>query len=129
MPTDIHSPAFNLTTPYRPVAIYYEDSDIAEYIRADVPAVYQRVDGLLTLIFDLSDREKLIGFSLKGFRNFYLKHLRNVGNFVSLVGVLEVKLTEIGHELFEQEQLDAYQRARKLALEDRVVLENIPAFA
>ena len=129
MPDTPHSPAYNLTTPYRPVAIYYEGSDIVEYIREDVPAVYGRVDDFLTLIFDLRNRERLIGFSVKGFRNFYTKNLRNVGDFVSLVGILELKLTEFGNELFEVDRKDAYERARKFALENSAALEGRPAFA
>jgi hypothetical protein len=129
MANDTHSPAYNLTTPYRPVAIYYEASDIVEYMREDVPAVYHRVDGFLTLIFDMTDRNKLIGFSMKGFKNYYLKNLRNVGVFVSLVGALEFRITTLGHEMFGNHIKEEYERARKLAFESNAKIEGLASLA
>jgi hypothetical protein len=59
---------------YVPVAVYYEDADMVEYIRQDVPCVNRRVDSFLTLALEMGSREP-IGFRLKGFKNFYLHHL------------------------------------------------------
>jgi len=120
--------ASNLTTPYRPVAIYYDESDIVEYIREDVPAVYSRIDDLLTLIFDMRQRDKAIGFSLKGFRNFYIHNAPKNVDFISLVGLLERKLTDIGNETFEVERRVAYGTACEMALTDSVSL-RVPVAA
>jgi hypothetical protein len=80
--------AIALVGGYSPAAIYYEEADIVEYIRADVPALHRRIDEFLTLVLDLDTREP-IGFALKGFRNYYLKHIKpqNSGiEFVALKG-------------------------------------------
>src|SRR4029077_2594532 len=60
---------------YTPVGVYYEDADMVEYIRKDVPCVNRRIDDLLTLALDMESREP-IGFKLKGFKNFYLHYFK-----------------------------------------------------
>ena len=122
--------AANLSTPYRPVAAYYEGADSVEYIRQDVPALYTRIDEFLTLIYDLRRRDLLIGFRLKGFKHFYLSHLRSVGDFVSLVGAMEQALSVVGDNVFdEQERRRAYAQAREIALADGVALRDLPKVA
>lgn len=124
-------PAHNLTTAYQAVALYYEGADSLEYIRADVPAIYRRVDGFLTLIFDMSQREELIGFQLKGFKNFYLQdevRTKLGDDFLSLVGLLERAVTLAADDMFDARK-DAYERARRLALEDKVELHDLPKVA
>ena len=121
--------AYNLTTPYSAVALYYSDADTVEYIRRDEPAVYRRVDELLTLIFSMESREELIGFQLKGFRNFYLQDRvreRLGDDFMSLVGLLERAVTTVAEGLFDEKRRVAYDRAHKIALEDRVALHDFP---
>src|SRR5215510_8087817 len=78
---------------YVPVAVYYEDADTVEYIRDDVPSVNRRIDGFLTLTLDMISR-KPIGFRLKGFKNFYLRHIKGQEaedreKFLRLVAVIE----------------------------------------
>lgn len=114
----------NLTTPYSAVAIYYEGADMVEYVRRDAPSVCVRVDELLTLVVDMRNRDDLIGFRLKGFRNYYLRNLSGLDDFVSLVGVLEREITEVGNTTFDRR--DAYQRARTIAISDSVVLKDLP---
>jgi len=124
---DVPHHATNLSAPYRPSAIYYEAADSVEYVRADRPCVYRRIDGFLTLAYDMTDRSELVGFRLKGFKNFYLSHLAPVGDFVSLVGALERALTEAGNCAFEAgERETAYNQAREIALEDKVALRDLP---
>ena len=47
----------DLSSSYRPTAIYLEEADTVEYVRRDVACIYHRVDGILTLAFDLKTRE------------------------------------------------------------------------
>jgi hypothetical protein len=114
----MNAAACNLSTPYKPVAVYYEEADSVEYLRADVPCVYRRVDDLLTLVMDIRDRDNLVGFRLKGFKSYYLDNLAHLGEFVSLVGILERQMSSAGHHFVE-----AYNKARVMALEDKVSLE------
>ena len=65
----------DLHSEYVPKALYLADADTVEYVRSDVPCVYRRIDGILTLALDFHTRE-LIGFRIKGFRNFFLNHLK-----------------------------------------------------
>jgi len=118
---------------YSPVAIYFEEADSLEYVRQDVPCVYRRIDELLTLILAMDTRDPM-GFSLKGFRNFYLKHFEIVSDdkkkFVSIVGFLEKALSEIGNEIFLQnERKSAYEKAMDIASEDSVTLREFPKVA
>jgi hypothetical protein len=61
-----------LLSDYLPTAVYYADADTVEYVRRDVPCVYRRIDGILTLALDLHTRE-ITGFRLKGFKNFFME--------------------------------------------------------
>lgn len=132
MQTGVNPAAYNLSTAYVPVAVYYAGADTVEYVRKDAATVYRRVDEFLTLILDMYDRETLIGFQLKGFRNFYLQdgvRDRLGEDFLSLVGLLERAVTWLGGEMFDDERKDAYHRACKLALEDKVELHDLPKVA
>lgn len=132
MQTSVPPAAYNLTTEYTPVAIYFSGSDTVEYVRRDAPTVYRRVDGFLTLIFDMKNRDELVGFQLKGFRNFYLQdEVRAVlgEDFLTLVGLLERAMTRLGDGVFDEAEKQAYDRARRLALEDRVELRDLPKVA
>lgn len=127
MTRDIPQHAQSLTTSYRPVAAYFEDADSVEYVRRDVPAVYSRVDPFLTLIYDMRRRDELIGFRLKGFKNFYLQHLQAMGDFVSMVGALERGVSAAADGMFDQEERRAaYAKARRIALDDSVELTDLP---
>ena len=110
---------------YTSVAVYYEEADSLEYIRRDEPSVYRRIDGFLTLILSMDSREPL-GFQLKGFKHFYLRHVRdkfnrNDGVFLELIDILEQAVNNLGNEVFsEHERLSAYAKAQDIAKEDEV---------
>lgn len=114
----------NLTTPYTPVAVYYEDADLVEYVRRDIPAVAKRVDALLTLLLNMRDRDDVVGFRLKGFKNYYLRNLAGLDDFVALVTILEQEMTRIGDEAFVRRE--GYKKARELAVAGNVVLKDLP---
>jgi hypothetical protein len=123
--------AFNLSTPYRAVALYLKDSDCIEYVREDVPRIHRRVDEFLTLVIDMRERN-VIGFCLKGFRHFYLNEIKTAPHhsdesFVAAVSVLESAMTKIGGQF--DEKLDAYRRAREIAWQDHVELTDLPEAA
>jgi hypothetical protein len=125
-------PSDNLSLPYVPTALYFEEADSVEYVRRDVPCVYRRVDEFLTLVYDIADRE-LVGFRLKGFKNFYLRRLKPLHDrdghaFLNMVCVLERVVSDIGDEAFEADETrrDAYRQARELAQEDDVALCDLP---
>jgi hypothetical protein len=127
---NIHSmPGVELRSGYLPSAIYYADADIVEYVQKDVPCIHRRIDGILTLVLHLQTRE-LIGFRIKGFRNFFINHLKPKyelldGDFIPLVSVLERALEVVGNSVCPtSDSLEAYRMARKMAHEDRVALEE-----
>jgi hypothetical protein len=124
--------SLDLHSQYVPSAIYLADADTVEYVRRDVACVYRRIDGILTLAFDLRTRE-FVGFRLKGFKNFFLTHLKPKyqfldNDFIALVSVIEQAIQVFGEQYCaDRERIDAYRSARKMAHEDRVSLEPIAA--
>ena len=123
---------FELHSQYEPKALYYADADTVEYVRSDAPCVYRRIDDILTLALDLHTRD-LIGFRVKGFKNFFLNHLKPKyklldGDFIALVSVLEQAFQTVGERVCpEDEYVDAYRQARKMAHDDRVSIEPLAA--
>ena len=117
---------------YTPAAIYFQEADIVEYVRSDVPTVHRRIDGFLTLVLDMETREP-IGFALKGFRNFYVNHMKPAGDdedFVLLTKVLEEKARQIGSLVFDDATLrSGYETAQSIAISDHVKLNEIPEAA
>jgi len=127
------SDGFDISTPYAPVALYFQDSDSVEYVRRDIPCLYKRIDGLLTVVLDLNDKS-LIGFRLKGFRNFYLNSLRKNqellrNDFLLAVSVLEKALENCCNEIFNDETQKAYKDVWLLAKQDGVELRDLPDLA
>lgn len=120
-------PILNIPAEYSPVALYYEGADSLEYIRRDIPAVYRRVDHALTLIVSMDDRDEVIGFQLKGFRNLYLKIPQPTQlNFLSLVGLLERAFTDAGGQIVDGFRKEAYARAQQMAVDDKVMVRDLP---
>jgi hypothetical protein len=118
---------------YAPCAIYFEEADSLEYVRRDVPCIHRRVDELLTLILAIDTRDPM-GFSLKGFRNFYIKHFQHNSyhgeNFISLIGILEKALSSVGDDIFNQhDRISAYQKAIDIATQDDAKLQDAPSVA
>jgi hypothetical protein len=122
-------PGIELHSGYVPSALYYADADTVEYVQKDGPCIHRRIDEILTLTLDLQTRE-LIGFRVKGFRNFFINHLKPKyklldGDFIPLVSVLEQALELVGNSVCPTEDsVEAYRKARKMAHEDRVALEE-----
>lgn len=120
--------------PFSRKALYYEDADSLEYLRIDNPVVYRRIDDLLTLIVDLEDR-KPVGFKIKGFRNLYLRKIRpslrgDKSHFLRMVTVLEKLMTELGENVFaEAPRREAYRAATNIAMEDQVIVCDLPKAA
>ncbi|SFB42300.1 hypothetical protein SAMN03159496_03554 [Rhizobium sp. NFR07] len=113
---------------YKPSAIYFQDSDCLEYVRCDVPNIYRRVDEFLTLVVSMEDREP-IGFTLKGFRNFYSRKYATkskVPEFRNLVCLIEEIVEEIGNDIFQEDKRKAYRKAIEIAKDDEVQLTDIP---
>jgi hypothetical protein len=124
----------DLNTAYGAVALYLEDADSVEYVRSDVACVYRRIDGFLTLAFDLETRQ-LQGFRLKGFKNFFLKYLKPRyelldADFIPLISVIEEAVQVIGDKAVRNDATrDAYKQARWMALQDKVAMEPLPLAA
>jgi hypothetical protein len=122
----------DLHSVYRPVALYLDDADSVEYVRRDIACVYKRIDGFLTLALDLRTRE-LTGFRLKGFKNFFLKHLQPKyklldDDFMPMVSVIEEAVKVMGDELVNHpERKAAYREVKRMAHEERVSMEPIAA--
>lgn len=118
---------------YEPAAIYYEESDSLEYLRVSSPAVYRRIDTVLTLVLSMEDRS-LVGFKLKGFKNFYIRNLKsrlgsNCPQFIELVDVLQEFTKTLGEQVFEEKQLSAYKSALEMAATDNVHVKDFPRIA
>jgi hypothetical protein len=122
----------DLDTTYQPVAVYLEDADTVEYVRLDRPCLYHRVDGILTLALDLHTRE-LNGFRLKGFKNFFLKHLKPKyrlldDDFIPLVSAIEQAIQVVGEEITrDPDRQAAYRQAKCMAHQDSVSIKPLAA--
>jgi hypothetical protein len=121
--------------PYKPVALYFLESDCVEYVKEDAFSVHERIDSFLTLIFDES-KINLVGFKLKGFKHVFdkVKPLFELEDmqFIHLVRVIERALTDIGNMVFsvgDDERKRAYKAAIKLASNDNVRLYDVPLAA
>ncbi|HZG31024.1 MAG TPA: hypothetical protein VE079_21445 [Ensifer sp.] len=115
---------------YKPSAIYFQESDCLEYVRHDVPNLYRRIDEFLTLILSMEDREP-IGFSLKGFRNFYIRKYAEKlqgPEFRNLVRLIEEIVGELGDDIFDDNKRIAYRQAIEIAKDDEVQLNDLPQY-
>lgn len=125
--------AYDLTSDYKPVALYFREADLVEYVREDACCVYKRIDEILTLALEMDTRLP-IGFRLKGFRNLFLKATaddksgRTERTFVGLIEVIERAACAAGNEVFEQGKRIGYQCAADIARSDDVKL-SIPEWA
>lgn len=112
---------------YEPKAVYYPESDCIEYVREDIRMFYRRIDELLTVALDMRS-DRLIGFQIKGIKNFYLREILDGRDyqddeFVEIVCVLQTILSKIGDKILNQEGArQAYQGAMIIAGEDDVKL-------
>lgn len=112
---------------YTPAAVYLQDSDCVEYTAEDTTCVYRRIDEALTLIFDETGIG-LVGFKLKGFRNFFERIKDDIGltegHFVDLCRVLEKACLESGERhIGDARRINAYKAAEKIAERDNVQID------
>ena len=112
---------------YTPAAVYLEESDCVEYVAEDTTCVYHRIDEALTLVYDETGCG-LVGFKLKGFRNFFESIKDDIGltegHFVAMCRVLERVCLQRGEqEIGDGRRRDAYKAAEKIAERDNVQLE------
>jgi hypothetical protein len=74
-------------------------------------------------------RDELIGFKLKGFKNYYIKHLSGLHDFVTVVTILENEISRIANEAFDDrdaEREKAYRKARAIAERYNVQIKDLP---
>jgi hypothetical protein len=129
----ISSDASSKNDAYAPVALYFEAADHVEYVYEDRPSCHVRIDDFLTIIVDLIDQRKVIGFRLKGFKNFYLLQCKASQDFL---GVDFIDATSALEKMIEtivrsgqgsDERLrGAYRTAMQLAAEHHVRLSDLP---
>lgn len=116
---------YDLKSSYAPVALYFHEADFVEYVREDASCVYKRIDETLTLAIEM-DSDLPIGFRIKGFKNFYLKHIKPHGEakqFVELVPVLERLVSEAAERIDFPDLRRAYRLATDIAFIDAVKLD------
>ena len=118
---------YDLTSAYKPVALYFNDADFVEYVREDASCIYNRIDETLTLAIEMDTRLP-IGFRIKGFKNLYLKSVKSgaesPSGFVQLVPLLEKIILEAGDRVFNNvDLLRAYRAASDIARSDEVRLQ------
>ena len=112
--------------------MYLEDADSVEYVRRDVACTYHRVDGFLTLAYEMKTHE-LIGFRLKGFKNFFLKELQPKygyleNDFVPLVSAIEQRVQRVGDQLTgDAVRSAAYLNAKRMADDDSIEIPPLAA--
>lgn len=130
----VHELASDIPAKYEACALYFEESDILEYVRVDVPSFDRRVDESLTIVLSLQERQP-IGFCLKGFKNFYLRHLQakhDLGekHFLLMIDVLQDLMTVNGDAIFGAvEKSSAYRQALEIAQTDNVKVVEFPQVA
>ena len=118
---------YDLTTPYSPVALYFHEADLVEYVREDACCVFKRIDETLTLAMEMDTRLP-IGFRIKGFKNVYLKTLpagqEGSEQFIEIVSVLEKITCSAGNKIFDHPDMRrAYKVASDIAKVDDVKLK------
>lgn len=115
---------------YKATAVYFHDSDCVEYLKNDAFVLYDRVDQFLTLIYDRTGKS-VVGFKLKGFKNIFTKQLESIyrlneRQFLSLVSAIEAICTQLGDQLFDDDdRARSYKAAMNLAANDNVKVASM----
>ncbi len=126
-----------LSDDFIPRASYYPAMDYVEYVSRDTTCVYDRIDDVLTLIYDREQKET-IGFKIKGFKYFFNTELKkefdlNEDHFLPLVDVIEKLLTKLGAETYGKGQNkireQKYKEAAAIATKDKVAFKDYGALA
>lgn len=102
-----------------PYASYNEELDCVEYLEANTLFIANRIDDILTLLKD--ETGKVIGFKLKGFKNYFNTNLKDrfeleETQFLPLIKLIEAILTldakRINQDSFKR---SAYQAVLQLS--------------
>ena len=117
---------------FKRAAVYFPSMDYVDYIREDGVNICERVDQFLTVIFN--EDGDMVGFKLKGIRNFFLKKLKPAlsledDDFVWVRDLFVALASAKGDEMFPDDErkvtrMKAYRRAAKIAKEDDVRFVN-----
>lgn len=115
----------NLTiNSFKKTAVYFESMDYIDYVRHDDITVSKRVDQYLTLILN-NTSTNIVGFRLKGIKNFFLRTLQPALNltdddFVSVKEIFVALVQFLGDEMNDPDIRTAYSSAASIASEDDV---------
>lgn len=115
------------------LAVYFPSMDYIDYIREDGIRISERIDEYLSVL--RNEFGDVVGFKLKGFKNYFLKKLKPEfsladTDFVWLSDLLAVLIHEEGDKIFADEQrsvqrMSAYRQVRAIAREDKVGFSKI----
>lgn len=113
---------------FQKLAVYFPSMDYVDYVREDGIKICERVDQFLTVIWNEND--EMVGFKLKGIKNFFLKKLKPAlslqdDDFLWVRDLFVALATEKGSEMFpnddrQERRRTAYRRAVRIASEDNV---------
>lgn len=120
--------ALDVGQKYVKAAVYFPSMDYLDYAREDGIKIFERVDQFLTVIWN--ENGEMIGFKLKGIRNFFLTKLKPAlslrdDDFVWVRDIFVALATDKGAEMFpddnrKEERVVQYRRALKIATDDNV---------
>ena len=110
------------------VAVYFPSMDYVDYLRKDGIHVSDRIDEFLTLIHN--ENGELVGFKLKGLRNYFLNQLKPALNlvdsdFIFVRDLIVALVSHLGNEFFGkhgagERKRRAYRSAAEMAANDNV---------
>ena len=107
-------------------AVYFESMDYIDYVRCDGITVSERVDEFLTIIWD-KNRENIVGFRLKGIKNFFLVKLKPAlslfdSDFIHVRDLFVGLALVLGDEFFSRDESrrKSYKAASEIAERDNV---------
>jgi hypothetical protein len=115
------------------LAVYFPSMDYIDYIREDGIKISERIDEYLSVL--RNEFGDVVGFKLKGFKNYFIKKLKPAfsledADFVWISDLLVALVQEEGAKIFADDQrkvhrLSAYRQVSKIAREDKVVCSKL----
>lgn len=112
---------------YVAAAAYFESMDCIEYVKQDMVVISDRIDKFLTII--RNEKGDVVGFKLKGIKNFFLTQLKAAfkltdQEFVYVRDFFVALATKMGDDLFSNDRVkeEAYRSAAAIAANDNVKL-------
>ncbi len=104
--------------------------DFLEYVSCDDVTVSDRIDPVLTVMWNYEQTE-VVGFRLKGFRCLFNETLKKLmplqdEDFDPLVDTLKTVFTRVGDQLFPDDSIraSAYRSAVRLIKQDKVFIPD-----